>query len=269
MCYKNNTTRLRRPATTAMIVAAAFAAVAAQTPAPPPSSTRATEFLDRLKQAVDAADRRTVSSMVSYPLTVLASGFNIPVKDAATFSRMYQSVMTPELRCAIVASEITAATDARRAAIITPDGLWLVDGAVWAPFKDGRYRITRLRVPPPAASVAGRTAIERVTFAESPGERSAAFAGWLIRQNVDVFVVTLKKGETLQARIDGFRGHDATLRVSPWLPTSAQPPAPLPDIGRNASMLTAAAGDYRVEVGHRAPYCDPPQRYKLTITISR
>jgi len=262
---------LQRSAAAAMIVAAALAAVAAQAPTPPQNSTRATEFLNRLKQAVDAADRRTVSSMVSYPLTLLASGFNIPVKDAAMFSRMYDSLMTPELRCAIVASEITATTAAtgRRAAIITPDGLSLVEGAVWAPFKDGRYRIARLRVPPPAASVAGRTAIERVRFAESTGDRSATFAGWLIRQNVDVFVVTLKKGETLQARIEGFRGHDATLRVSPWLSTSGQPPAPLPDIGRIASTIAATAGDYRVEVGHRAPYCDPPQRYKLTITISR
>src|SRR5262245_9499135 len=137
MCYKNNTTRLRRPATTAMIVAAAFAAVAAQTPAPPPSPTRAAEFLDRLKQAVDAADRRTLSTMVSYPLTVLASGFNIPVKDAATFVRMYESFMTPELRCALVESDLPtgAPLSSRRAVIVTPDGLSMVEGAVWAPYK--------------------------------------------------------------------------------------------------------------------------------------
>jgi hypothetical protein len=254
----------------AAIVAVLTAVSHAQAPAATPArQQRTAEFLDRLKQAVDSADRRTVAAMVGYPLTVLASGFNIPVKDAAAFIRIYDSLMTPELRCAVMASEISPGNTSasRRVAIITPDGLSLVDGAVWAPFKEGRYRIARIRVLPPAPSVEGRKGVERVTFAEPKGERSASFTGWLVRHNVDVFVVGVRKGETVQARIDGFRGHDATLRVSPQSPAKAGPITPPPDIGRTTSARAAADGEYRIEVAHLARYCDPPQRYKLTVVI--
>jgi hypothetical protein len=257
-------------ATAAIIVATTVAGVAGQTAAGTAATqSRAADFLERLKHAVDSADRRAVSTMVAYPLTVLASGFNIPVKDAPTFIRMYDSFLTPELRCAVVGSELSAGktTAPRRTAIITPDGLSLVDGAVWAPFKEGRYRIARIRVLPPAPSVEGRKAIERVTFAELKGERTTSFAGWLVRQNVDVFVVAVRRGDMLQARIDGFRGHDATLRVSPQITSAARTTTPLPDIGRTTSATAAADGEYRIEVAHLARYCDPPQRYKLTVVV--
>lgn len=258
-------------------MAAAMVAIMAavshgQAPAATPATQRrAADFLDRLKQAVDSVDRRAVSTMVAYPLTVLASGFNIPVKDAPAFIRMYDSLMTPELRCAVMASEVSTGNTAasRRAAVITPDGLSLVDGAVWAPFKEGRYRIVRIRVLPPAPSVEGRKTIEHVTFAEPKGERSASFTGWLVRHNVDVFVVGVRKGETVQARIDGFRGHDATLRLSPQGTATVGPTTSLPDIGRTSSARAATDGEYRIEVAHLARYCDPPQRYILTLTVFR
>jgi hypothetical protein len=259
-----------RAAAVATIAATLIAVTNGQTSATPPASrARAAEFLERLQLAVDSADRRAVSAMVGYPLTVLASGFNIPVKDTATFIRMYDSVLTPELRCALVGSEIPTGSmpPPRRAAIITPDGLSIGDGAVWAPFKDGRYLIARIRVPPPAPSVEGRKAIERVTFAEPKGERSATFAGWLVRRNVDTYVVAMRKGETIQARIDGFRGHDATLRVSSGAAGTPRPAPPPPDIGRSASATASADAEYLVQVAHLARYCDPPQRYKLSVIV--
>src|SRR5712671_2758844 len=70
----------------------------------PSHQPRAAEFVERLQQAVDAGDRRAVAALVAYPLTVLASGFNIPVKDIATFVTIYNVAITPELRCAIVPS---------------------------------------------------------------------------------------------------------------------------------------------------------------------
>jgi hypothetical protein len=258
------------PATLALTVVTAAGTIAGQTPAGAPPA-RAAEFLQGLKQAVDSADRRTVSTLVAYPLTVLASGFNIPVKDPASFIRMYDSFITPELRCALVESAIPLAgmPAARRPAIITPDGLSMVDGAVWAPFKDGRYRIARIRVLPKTPSVEGRRGVERVTFAQPKGERSAAYAGWLVRENVDAYLVAIKKGETLTARIEGFRGHDATIRVSASHETAnrSTTPRPVPDVGRAASATAAADGDYLVEVADLARYCDPPQRYKLTVAV--
>ena len=250
---------------------AAVSTLAGQTPGRATATPAgAAEFLQSLKQAVDAADRRTMSTLVAYPLTVLASGFNIPVKDAPSFIRMYDSFMTPELRCALVESDIPRGglSAPRRPAIITPDGLSMVDGAVWAPFKDGRYRIARIRVLPKTASVEGRKGVERVTFAQPKGERSAAYAGWLIRENVDSYLVGIRKGETITARIEGFRGHDATVHVSSRdTANRSTTPRPLPDTGRAASLTAAADGDYLVEVADLARFCDSPQRYKLTVTV--
>ncbi|HEX7797199.1 MAG TPA: hypothetical protein VF456_22715 [Vicinamibacterales bacterium] len=236
---------------------------------PAANRARAGEFVEQLKHAVDAADRRAVSSMVTYPLTVFASGFTIPVKDATSFTRLYESVFTPELRCAVVASEMPsgAMPPTRRSVTITPDALSMVEGAIWAPFKDGRYRITRIRVLPPAPSVEGRKGIERVTFEQPKGQRSATYAGWLVRQNVDAYVVALRKGETIQARIEGFRGHDASLRLTPHSPGGARPTLPIQDVGRSSAATATADSEYFVEVAHLAHYCDPPQRYKLTLTI--
>jgi hypothetical protein len=255
-----------------LVVAAAVAVAHAQTadrasPAPP----RAAEFLDRLKQAVDRADRRTMATLVAYPLTVLASGFNIPVRDTAAFVKLYDSLFTPELRCAIVdaAVPVTGLAASPRTMTVTPDGLLIASGALWAPFKDGRYRIARIRVLPPAPSVEGRKGIERVAFSAATGERSAMFAGWLVRQNVDSFVVAVKRGETVQAKIEGFRGHDATVRITA-LPAggASTPSGSAPDIGRTARVTASAALDYRVEVVSLAPFCDPPQRYKLTVGVT-
>jgi hypothetical protein len=261
-----------RPAAVGVIMAMAVSPLVGQTSAGSTASkARAAEFLQRLKEAVDAADRRAVSTMVAYPLTVLASGFNIPVKDSASFIRLYDSFMTPELRCALVESAIPlgGVPPPRRPAIITLDGLSMAEGAVWAPFKDGTYRIARIRVPTKAPSVEGRKGLERVTFAQPRGERSAAYAGWLVRQNVDAFLVAVKKGETLTARIEGFRGHDGTIRVSLSHDAANRStrPLPVPDTGRAGSATAAADSEYLVEVAHIAHYCDPPQRYKLTVTI--
>src|SRR5262245_28482513 len=65
--------------------------------------TRGVEpFLRRLRAAVDSGDRRAVAALVRYPATLLASGFNIPLKDPAEVVRLYHLAFTPEMRCAIV-----------------------------------------------------------------------------------------------------------------------------------------------------------------------
>src|SRR5262249_68583 len=157
---------------------------------------------------------------------------------------------TPELRCAVVASQLPSASEppTRRSVTITPDSLSMVEGAIWAPFKDGRYRITRIRVLPPAPSVEGRKGIERVPFEPPKGECSGTYGGWLVRQNVDAYVVAVRKGEAIQARIEGFRGHDASLRLSPHSPGGARPPLPVQDVGRSSAATATADAEYLVEV---------------------
>jgi hypothetical protein len=226
---------------------------------------RAAEFLEQLQRALDTGDRPAVARMVRYPATALAAGWNIPVKNSSALLAMYDALFTPELRCAIVQSGI-ARTDApapKHVVVVSPEGLVIGGGAVWAPLKDAQYKIARLMVPPAVPSPSPRIRPERVSFLAPTGERNARFAGWLLRHNVDTYLVAAKKGESLQASIEGFRGHDATLRVTTGPPLDGL----AKDAGRTWTGIASADGDYRIEVIHLAPYCDPAQQYKLAITL--
>lgn len=229
---------------------------------------RAIDFMERLQRAVDADDRRAVTRMVRYPATVLASGWNIPVKDSATLLTMYDAVFTPEMRCAIVQSGIVRAQAPapKYAVVVSPEGLVIGRGAVWASLADAQYKIARMMIPPAVPVPSPRRGPERVTFSAATGERTAQFTGWLIRHNVDTFIVSARRGETIQASIQRFRGHDATLRVSPVpVATGVSPTAQ--DAGRTWTARAAADTDYRIQVVHLAEYCDPAQQYRLAITV--
>lgn len=259
--------RIRR----ALVLAATLStALSAQVAPATPSAlrSRAADFLERLQRAVDAHDRRAVAALFQYPATVLSSGFNVPVADAATLARIYDAAFTSEVRCAIADSRVAEpGTPApSHAAMVSADGIMVGDGIVWAPLKNGRYLIARIRVPPPSLSQPARRVPERVQLVDTKGTRTGQAAGWLARQNVETFLVDLKAGETLDARIEGFRGHDATIRV---LPPDQRAPAntAVPDAGRSWTGKVSMPGQYRVDVVHLAPYCDPPQRYRLFLTV--
>ena len=255
----------------ALVVATAIStALSAQSAPATPSAlrSRAADFLDRLQHAVDARDRRAVAALFQYPATVLSSGFNVPVADAATLTRIYDAAFTADVRCAIADSRVAEpGTPAPpHAAIVSSDGIMIGDGVLWAPLKNGRYQIARIRVPPPSLSQPARRVPERVQFVDTKGTRTGQAAGWLARQNVETFLVDLKTGETLDARIEGFRGHDATIRVLAPDQRAAANTA-VPDAGRSWTGKASTPGQYRVDVIHLAPYCDPPQRYRLFMTI--
>ena len=263
--------RARTSATGAILLCGFVSALSAQTRGSPPTppSMRPADFLGNLKRAVDEVDRQAVAAMAVYPVTVLASPFSIPVKDRAAFVKMYDSFLTPELRCAVMAAELPTANlpPSKHTVIISPDGLLLAEGAIWARVNDGRFQISRIRVMPKAPSVEGRKAVERVAFEVPRGERTATFAGWLVRQNLEQFLVSVRHGETLQARIEGFRGHDAAVQISPSTVSSRTAGQRPPDTGRVASVVAPTDADYRIDVAHLARFCDPPQRYKLTVTV--
>jgi len=72
--------------------------------APSPAPTARAAFLDTLQRAVAADDRRAVATLVQYPITVLVSGFQVPIPDAASFVRTYDAVFTPDLRAMVAQS---------------------------------------------------------------------------------------------------------------------------------------------------------------------
>jgi hypothetical protein len=64
------------------------------------------QFLARLKQAVAADDRATVTAMVNYPLTVYSSGGRpMTYRDTAALSANYARVFTPEVKATIAAAK--------------------------------------------------------------------------------------------------------------------------------------------------------------------
>src|SRR3954468_13060485 len=80
-----------------MVLAALLEAV------PAPDSSLDT-FVARLQRACATNDRAALAAMIEYPLTVIASGWNIPVKDRATFLQSYDAFFTDDVKEAIAAA---------------------------------------------------------------------------------------------------------------------------------------------------------------------
>src|SRR5262245_36041722 len=90
-------------------------------------------FVAALQKAVASDDRRAVASMVTYPITLQASGFNIPANNAAALEKVYDSVFTPALRCAIDESVPRAAGETvKRPPVLSGGSLSLAGGAMSA-----------------------------------------------------------------------------------------------------------------------------------------
>lgn len=257
----------RRSVIRLILAMTVVATVRAQSRASAPSdSARAQAFLDQLQHAVDSGDRPGVARLFRYPSTVLASGFNIPVASTQELLRMYELVFNSEMRCAIVESGIARAGAPRpkHPVSVQPDGLTIAGGLVWAQKSGTQYRVSRVRVPA-AVSYSHVSEPRRVRFPPNQrGEKSVQYYNWLQRDDMDPYILTGRKGQFLQTRIEGFQGGDATLRVieagSPAGTTSR-------DSVRTWSGYLPATSEYRIEVVRLAPYCDPAIMYKLFITL--
>ena len=214
-------------------------------------------FVSRLQQAVDQHDARGVAALVRFPATVLVGGWRIPMNDARTFLGVYDELFTPQLRCEI----------AQKPAIqVAGDGVSLAGGAIWAQGERGQFRIQRLIVP--ASSVPRRTRQQSRPVEFTDPRYPARYAGTLVQDDVDSYVVAARKGQVVKARIDGFRGRDAVLRGG--IPTDAQSARSDGANDRATRMWSVRATqhtEYRLDVVRLVPYCDPAVTYALTISL--
>jgi hypothetical protein len=223
-----------------------------------PGDSAMDAFLIKLQQAVDAHDVRGVASLVGYPLTVVASGFQLPFADAPAFIKSYDAIFTPVFRCSVSRS-LTA-----REVSINADGVSIASGGVWAARKGTDVRITRI-LQPSIGAVAPRPPASRpVTFSGRP----AQFLGRLERDDHDTYIVDGKAGQRLDVEITGFRGRDAGIRVLDQ--KSSAPIDTKLHVGpRSWAGVLPSTGAYRVEVLRLAPYCDPALQYQITLTLAR
>ena len=110
-------------------------------------------------------------------------------------------------------------------------------------------------MPPPAPP-------RRVTVRRG----DVAVPGRLYGDGVDSYILSARRGDVVQARIEQFPGRSAAIRVVEQKTGKAlgQPGASAP---RLWSGTIQEPGDYHIEVVRLAPYCMPSFTYLLTITI--
>jgi hypothetical protein len=215
------------------------------------ADSAADRFAEELRRAVAADDRRAVAASVEYPMVVGGSGQTLRVTSAAAFEKMFDGIFTTTLRCAL-----------EHPAVVSGDAMSLADGMISAHQTRGSYRITRissaagrLRNPsPPAQRIALR--------AGARGMRTAQLAGRLSDGQSDTWIAPLLKGSVVEARIEGFAGNAAALRVvRPGSTTIAA------SAGRVARFTAPVNGDYTLKVVRLASACAPELTYRMTVNV--
>jgi hypothetical protein len=216
-------------------------------------------FVNRLAQAVSRRDREAVADMVRYPLAATVSGIGVPVANRAQLMNLYDGIFTAELRCLVEES----ATKGEAAIRSGGGGITFAGGNIRADLVDGGLKITRMSVPPGKGTTAPPQPPPR-RVAMRRGD--VQYSGRLYGDGVDSYIVSARRGDVLQARIEQFAGRNATVRVVEQKTGRSleRPGAAAP---RFFSATIQEPGEYHVEVVRLAPYCQPPFTYLLTITI--
>jgi hypothetical protein len=221
--------------------------------APSPSA-----FVSRMAQALARRDRDAVAEMIRYPMPVTVGGIAIPIGNRADLMRLYDGIFTAELRCLVEDSA------AKGASAIRGEGgaFTFANGSIRVNDVGGLLKITRVDVPS-ATGIAAPPASkpQRVTRSKQQ------FSGRLYGDGVDSYILSGRKGNIVQARIEQFVGRNATVRVVDMRTGKVLPGAsgPAPRVWNGTLQ---APGDYRVDVVRLAPYCMPSFTYLLTITIT-
>ncbi len=225
----------------------------------PGPQARASSFVTALAQAMSRRDRAAVSEMAQYPLSASVGGVAIPIANRAELLRLYDSIFTPELRC-LVDDTISKGTAAPRA-----DGFTFASGRIRAGDVGGVMKIVHIDVPPATgAGAPPNPPPRRVNLRHGDTQ----FSGRLYGDGVDTYVVSLRKGSVVQARIEQFPGRSAAIRViEQKTGKSLDRPGAAAAAPRIWNGTIQDAGEYRVEIVRLAPYCQPSFTYLLTITL--
>jgi hypothetical protein len=225
-------------------------------------------LVNTLAQAMTRRDRAAVAELIRYPASATVGGIGVPIGNRTVFLQLYDSIFTTELRC-LVETSAANGSDIRREAA---GAFTFAQGRIRAEEVAGALKITRISVPTgtrAAQQPAGK--VQRVTL-RTMGAKTQ-FSGRLYGDGVDGYIVSLRKGDVVEARIEQFPGRSAALHVveqktgksldRPALKTS-DGRVPAPRIWKDTIRET---GEYRIEVVRLAPYCEPSFTYLLTITV--
>lgn len=211
-------------------------------------------FVASLQQAIARNDRAAVAGMVRYPIEVQAGGLQIPVTDAASFLRLYDSVMGPAVRQAVTGARIGA--DAR--APIT------LGGAVTVGSVQGGFRITAIKVPIGAQAKPPGEMIERhLTFRVG---QPTQVSGTLEPGGTDRFIFHAVRGAYVEIRLTGVPGRSVLVRLLDA--GSGKAVDARADTGTRVwTGRLAADGNYRIEVVRQPDSGKEPLIYTVAVAL--
>ena len=256
--------RYRRLVLLAVGIAAGTAGVRAQSSV---DVQAAEAFRQRLLAAVASGDRSRVAALFAFPMRVTATlPYPIPVDTRAEFLRMYPLFFTAEMRCAVEESRFprAGAPATPWASSVTGKTASFANGRIVATAGPSGLRVTHLTVLGGPEGSSGRTT--KVGFRWGLGETQ--YAGRLALDNRDRYVVSARKGDLLQVRIERFPGRTLQLQVT-HRQTKERVRGAATEFARTWGARLPADGDYDVEVVRRAPYCDPAIEYLLSVALRR
>jgi hypothetical protein len=228
----------------------------------------AAAFIGRLRSALAAGNRRAAAAMFRYPLRVHSPmlPFPIPLDNVSSTLQMYDLLFTPEMRCAIEMAQPpqTGRSLPKYPLIVNEGALNIGQGLIVAERAAGTFRITRMTlVGAPEGRKPGAPVVSDEIDLKFKG-MVRQVAGNLAGDGFDRYTVTITRGSVLQARLERFKGLDAVLRVTNSTGQSVDAKA---DGKRIWASSIPASGSYRVDVVRKAPFCDPPLTYLLTLSV--
>jgi hypothetical protein len=205
--------------------------------------------------------------MFRYPLRVHSPmlPLPIPLDNAAGALQMYELLFTPEMRCAIELAQVPQAGRPAPKYPLRANGgaLTLGAGLLVAELTGGQYKITRISmIGLPDGHKPGVPSHAESVDLRFSGTRQ--FAGNLAGDQFDRYTVRVTTGTQVRGTLERFRGLDAAFRVTALKGVTVDDRA---DGRRTWAGRFPAAGEYRIDVVRKAPFCDPPLTYLLTLDV--
>jgi hypothetical protein len=213
--------------------------------APDAQEQSPSQFLSSLQQAVARNDRRAVAGMMRYPLDVTAAGLQIPVADANTFVKLYDSMMSSTMKDVIARARIPPEGKIVPGVVRAPNGSISFDRALTIAPSGGGFRVTRLAVPTSSRSSASGEPVERkLTFRAG---QATQVSGSLDPNGRDRYVFYARRGVLVDVRLTGVPGSSVLVRVVDA--ATGKPLDARADAGARVwSGRPGADGNYRIEV---------------------
>jgi hypothetical protein len=232
-----------------------------------PADDTAQTFVGRLRAVIAGNNRRAAAAMFRYPLRVHSPmlPFPIPLDNPPDTVRMYDLLFTPEMRCAVEMAQIPAdgRPQPKYPLVVNAGALNLGQGLIVAERTAGVFKITRMTlIGSPAGHKVGTPVVTSDIDLRFQG-MVRQVAGNLAGDGFDRYTVALTSGSLLQARLERFKGLDAIVRVTD---SQGQPVDPKADGKRVWAAAIRTSGNYHVDIVRKAPFCDPPLTYLLTLT---